>query len=108
MNDALIESLHRAVEAAPDDLTRRLYLAELLVGAGRGDEAVTYLGLALASEPGTTKLRSLMARAVGAAPAFDLQGAEADFGDVVPPVLVDGQADETDEPSRREGASPTG
>jgi SpoVK/Ycf46/Vps4 family AAA+-type ATPase len=97
MNDALIESLRRAVEAAPDDLTLRLHLAGLLVGAGRGDEAVTHLGLVLAGDPGNGKARALMARAVGAAPAFDWHAAEAELGDVTPPMFVDGQAEETDE-----------
>jgi SpoVK/Ycf46/Vps4 family AAA+-type ATPase len=97
MNDALIESLRRAVEAAPDDLTLRLHLAELLAGAGRGDEAVTHLGLVLAGEPGNDKARALMAQAVGAAPAFDWQAAETDLGDVVAPMFVDGQAETTDE-----------
>jgi hypothetical protein len=31
MNDALVESLRGAVEAAPDDLTLRSHLAELVV-----------------------------------------------------------------------------
>jgi SpoVK/Ycf46/Vps4 family AAA+-type ATPase len=92
MNDALIESLRRAVEAAPDDLTLRSHLAELLVGAGRGDEAVTHLGVVLARDPGNDKARALMARAVGAVPAFDWQAAEADLGAV--PMFVDGPADE--------------
>jgi len=41
MSDSpLIDSLSAAVEARPDDLPLRLHLAELLVGAGRGPEAI--------------------------------------------------------------------
>ena len=36
----LIASLARAVEAAPDDVTLRVHLAELLLGDGRQDAAV--------------------------------------------------------------------
>jgi SpoVK/Ycf46/Vps4 family AAA+-type ATPase len=97
MNDALIESLRRAVEAAPADLTLRLHLAELLVGAGRGDEAVAHLGLVLAGEPGNATARTLMARAVGGAQQFDWHAAEADVGDLVPPMFVEDHAtDATD------------
>jgi SpoVK/Ycf46/Vps4 family AAA+-type ATPase len=96
MNDALIESLRRAVEAAPDDLALRLHLAELLVGAGRGDEAVAHLGLVLAAEPDNANARTLMARAVGGAPRFDWRAAEADVGDVVPPMFVQDHAGDTD------------
>ena len=94
MDDALIESLSRAVEAAPDDLTLRLHLAELLVGAGRGDDAVTHLATVLASDPGNGTARGLMTRAVGGGAAFDWRAAEADVGDIVPPMFVDGEAGE--------------
>jgi len=97
MNDALIESLRRAVEAAPHDLTLRLHLAELLVDAGRGDEAVAHLGLVLAAEPDNADARTLMARAVGGTPQFDWHAAEADVGDVVPPMFVQDHAEDTDD-----------
>lgn len=91
MTDALIESLRRAVEAAPDDRTLRLHLAELLVGAGCGDEAVSHLGTVLAGEPGNAAARALMARAVGGTPAFDWRAAEAEVADVVPPMFDAGE-----------------
>jgi SpoVK/Ycf46/Vps4 family AAA+-type ATPase len=98
MNDALIESLRRAVEAAPADLTLRLHLAELLVGAGRGDEAVAHLGLVLAGEPCNATARTLMARAVGGAQQFDWRAAEADVGDLVPPMFVEDHATDATDP----------
>ena len=82
MTDALIVSMRRAVEAAPDDVVLRLHLAELLVNAGKGDDAVTHLGVVLAADPGNRKAHSLMTRAVGGAPDhadFDWQAAENDL-----------------------------
>jgi hypothetical protein len=40
VHDALIESLCRAVDAAPDDIALRLHLADLLIQADRASEAV--------------------------------------------------------------------
>jgi AAA+ superfamily predicted ATPase len=61
----LIASLRRAVEAAPTDLPLRLHLAELLLDAGSGDEAVPHLGVVLAQEPGSSRALELMRRALG-------------------------------------------
>lgn len=70
MSDALINSLTAAVEARPDDLTLRLHLAEMLVAAGRGAEAIGHAAQVLAREPGNTTAQQLMGRALGgAAPA---------------------------------------
>ena len=52
MSAPLIESMIAAVEASPTDLPLRLHLAELLVTAGRGPEAVTHLAVALQQDPG--------------------------------------------------------
>ncbi|WP_433795609.1 AAA family ATPase [Actinoplanes sp. CA-252034] len=65
MSDALINSLVAAVEARPDDLTLRLHLAELLVAAGRGPEAIGHAAQILAREPGNAAAQQLMARALG-------------------------------------------
>ncbi|HEX5202405.1 AAA family ATPase [Paractinoplanes rhizophilus] len=74
MSDSpLIDSLSAAVEARPDDLTLRLHLAELLVGAGRGAEAIGHAAQVLAREPGNETAQRLMSTALGgpaaAAPA---------------------------------------
>ncbi|MFC4855777.1 tetratricopeptide repeat protein [Actinophytocola glycyrrhizae] len=82
MTNALIASMRRAVEAAPDDVELRLHLAELLVGAGKGDDAVTHLGVVLVADPGNRKAHGLMKRAVGGAPRhpeFDWEAAENDL-----------------------------
>ncbi len=113
MDERLIESLTAAVAAAPGDLTLRLHLAGLLVDAGRGAEAVEHVATVLASEPGSSEARALMARAVGAPDAssappapderptddqaptgFDWHAAESELGETVGPMFVDGSTDE--------------
>ncbi|MFC7532868.1 AAA family ATPase [Actinoplanes sp. GCM10030250] len=74
MSDALIDSLTAAVQARPDDLPLRLHLAELLVSAGRGAEAIGHAAQVLAREPGNTTAQQLMSRALGpSAPAQPTQ-----------------------------------
>jgi SpoVK/Ycf46/Vps4 family AAA+-type ATPase len=68
MSDSpLIDSLSAAVEARPDDLPLRLHLAELLVGAGRGAEAIGHAAQVLAREPGNATAQQLMTAALGGA-----------------------------------------
>ncbi|MCA2217974.1 AAA family ATPase [Jidongwangia harbinensis] len=70
MSNPLIDSLIAAVQASPDDLPLRRHLAELLIGAGRGAEAVTHLAVALQHDPAHGETQALMSRALGApAPA---------------------------------------
>ncbi|MCM4079604.1 AAA family ATPase [Paractinoplanes hotanensis] len=110
MSDSpLIDSLTAAVEARPEDLTLRLHLAELLVGAGRGAEAIGHAAQVLAREPGNVTAQKLMTSALGKpapaeetlgtpAPAEETLGTpapvqqgvdwaamEQDLGDIVPP-----------------------
>ncbi|MDY7088398.1 MAG: AAA family ATPase [Actinomycetota bacterium] len=102
MSDSpLIDSLAAAVEARPDDLTLRLHLAELLVGAGRGAEAIGHAAQVLAREPGNATAQQLMTSALsGPAPTpppaaptppaardqgVDWAALEEDLGDIVPP-----------------------
>jgi len=106
-DDALLESLRRAVDASPDDAALRLHLAELLVAAGLGDEAVPHLASVLEREPSSAKARELMAQAMAvpqaAEPAdgaeFDWSEAEEQLGDVAPPMFVDPDREETDVPA---------
>lgn len=121
-DDALISSLNAAVEATPHDVPLRVHLAELLLGAGRADEAIQQAAAALGVEPSSTAARDVMARAMmptstpdpapeaeaeaaesGASQpgpdAFDWRGAEQQLGDVAPPMFVEGSAEETDEPA---------
>jgi SpoVK/Ycf46/Vps4 family AAA+-type ATPase len=90
VTEALIASLLKAIDAAPDDVVLRVHLAELLVDAGRGDEAVEHLAVVLAAQPGNEPARSLMARAmaVDEPRSFDWDQAESQLRDVVPPMFV--------------------
>jgi SpoVK/Ycf46/Vps4 family AAA+-type ATPase len=69
MSDQLIESMTAAVLASPQDLPLRLHLADLLIAAGRGPEAVTHVAVALQQDPAHDEARALMARALTAPPA---------------------------------------
>lgn len=110
----LIASLARAVAASPDDLTLRLHLAEQLVAAGRGAEAVEHAAAVLQRDPGSAHARALMTSALAPAPepvepvepvapdapapapgGFDWRQAEDDLGEVAPPMFVDGGAQPT-------------
>ena len=103
-DDALLESLRRAVEASPDDTALRLHLAELLVRAGLGDEAVPHLASVLEREPSSGRARELMTQAMAvpqaAEPAddtdFDWSEAEEQLGDLAPPMFVDPDREETE------------
>lgn len=64
-DNPLIASLQRAVEAAPQDVTLRMHLAELLVEAGRGAEAVVHCASVLAAEPAHEGAQTLMRQALG-------------------------------------------
>lgn len=103
MISALLDSLRRAVSAAPDDLELRLHLAGLLVDADLGEEAVTHLAVALQLDPACERARTLMTRALAGpvppasspapAPAasaepFDWSAAERDVGSRVGPMFV--------------------
>ncbi|MEV6674006.1 ATP-binding protein [Streptomyces sp. NPDC051162] len=90
----LIMSLRTAVEAAPDDVPLRLHLAQLLLDAGLGQDAIGHVAAALQREPGNAEAQALIARAVAppvAAPAptsYDWKRAENELSDVVPPAFV--------------------
>jgi SpoVK/Ycf46/Vps4 family AAA+-type ATPase len=93
MSSPLIDSLIAAVQASPQDLPLRLHLAELLIGAGRGPEAVTHLAVALQQDPAHADAQALMARALGApspqppasAENLDWRAYEEQFAESVPP-----------------------
>ncbi|WKK22015.1 ATP-binding protein [Streptomyces olivoreticuli] len=87
----LITSLRTAVEAAPDDVPLRLHLAQLLLDAGHGQDAIVHVAAALQREPGNADAQALMGRAVAppAAPAsYDWKLAENELSEVVPPAFV--------------------
>ncbi|MGB8019719.1 MAG: AAA family ATPase [Candidatus Nanopelagicales bacterium] len=79
----LIESLGRAVEREQGDPVLRLHLAQVLVSAGRGAEAVAHLGVLLAADPGNAEYQQSMRAAMGEAGA-GVAGAPAAPADVTP------------------------
>lgn len=98
-DDALLASLIAAVAANPDDVPLRLHVAEMLIAAGRAEEAVPHVAAALARRPADPKARALMSRAIGGGePADDpIRGPgdgvdwvayEKELGDAVPPRFV--------------------
>lgn len=112
----LLDSLLKAVAAAPDDIALRLHVAELLIAAGRGTEAVSHLATVLQQEPGSDRARELMVTALGAPPSspeapgqprqpghppatFDWTQAESDLGDLLPPMFVDSDAGVSEVPA---------
>ena len=121
--DPLVQSLTRAVEAAPTDVPLRLHLAEVLIQRGAPGEAVTHCAVALQHEPTSEQAQALMRQALGGSgsptppaeeatgvraplpqepasparmPEFDWEQAESQVEDVAPAKrYVDGHADET-------------
>ncbi|MEU2870806.1 ATP-binding protein [Streptomyces olivoreticuli] len=116
----LITSLRTAVEAAPDDVPLRLHLAQLLLDAGHGQDAIAHVAAALQREPGNADAQALIARAVAppaAAPAvtpvepaaptsYDWKLAENELSDVVPPAFVRSDATEATEEKEEASAPP--
>ena len=115
-DDALISSLSAAVEASPHDVPLRVHLADLLVAAGRNDEAIQQAAAALGVDPASAAAREIMQRAMGAtvvapseepvetaaepvAEGFSWTDAEREVADVAPPMFVDDEKATTDEPA---------
>ncbi len=117
MSDSpLIQSIRLAVDASPDDVPLRVHLASLLLEAGANDDAVRQAAAALERDPTNPLAREVLIRASqpalsdSAAPdpdpepadkkEFDWHRAEAQLGDVVPPMFVEGPGDDDeDDPS---------
>jgi SpoVK/Ycf46/Vps4 family AAA+-type ATPase len=103
MSDSpLLDSLAAAVAARPDDLPLRLHLAELLLQAGRGGEAIGHAAQVLASEPANESAQRVMSTALGGPPpaqpagGVDWSALEEEFTGVVPPRFA--RADDQPEP----------
>ena len=113
----LITSLKAAVAAAPDDVPLRLHLAEKLLEAGDGTEAVRHAAAALERDPESAEARALLLRASqpsGAAPpepapapagepaeeahqGFDWHSAEEQLGSSVPPMFSEARSDDPED-----------
>jgi ATP-dependent 26S proteasome regulatory subunit len=114
----LIVSLLAAVEASPDDVPLRMHVAELLAEAGDRPGALLQLSAVLSRQPDSGRALDLMRRLAGATPPptspppvtsveptgsstplpaetparaqdYDWGRAEAELGDVVPPMFVE-------------------
>jgi SpoVK/Ycf46/Vps4 family AAA+-type ATPase len=84
----LLRSLYQAVEAAPQDIPLRVHLAELLLGAGRKDDAVAQLAAVLQLDPANERASRLMSQALSPKPVddgFDWLAAENELRDALPP-----------------------
>jgi len=109
MSDPIIDSLRRAVEAAPNDLALRLHLAERELADGQTQAAITSISTVLAVDAGNASAQALMMRAIGGAPVptaapgpvtpsvpenpgqtdpFDWHAAESDLGSTLEPAFV--------------------
>ncbi|HEX5534713.1 MAG TPA: ATP-binding protein [Actinomycetales bacterium] len=99
--DPLIDSLSRAVEAAPADVPLRVHLAELLLRAGLRDEATRHLAAALQVDPAHEGARAAMRAVMSSDPAleadpdadpdvdFDWREAERQVEDLAAPMFVE-------------------
>ena len=101
-SDTLLLSLRAAVEAAPDDVTLRAHLAEMLEAAGERTEAVREAGAVLQRDPSNeTALRVIAGGAATAGPATApsprmveedtdevLRDLESQLSDIAPPMFV--------------------
>lgn len=102
-SDALLASLLKAIELAPDDVPLRLHVAELLLDAGRASEALGHVARVLAIDSTNAAGLALLHRSSAAlgrpapSPAeFDWSAAERDLGPVdypfAQPAFVHGDA----------------
>ncbi|WP_431278629.1 AAA family ATPase [Leifsonia poae] len=111
MNDALLDALRRAIEAAPNDVTLRLHLGDLLVTAGHYAEAITVAGFVLQVAPEDETARDIMSRALNGGEHthasneaveeahFDWNAAERQVDDVAQPSFVSEGSEEQIEPA---------
>jgi hypothetical protein len=105
---SLMQSMRKAIAAAPEDVPLRLHLGELLLDAGDNDGAVGEVSVALQHAPGDAQARELMVRALAGpragTPAEGTPPAPAQTpapGPVSPPVRPSGQhPDTSSEPPR--------
>ncbi len=65
----VLASLHKAVEAMPDDVPLRVHLATLLLQAGQRDEAIRHVGAVLQRDPGNAEALALLQQPAAPAPS---------------------------------------
>ncbi len=103
MTDPLIDSLRRAVDSAPDDARLRLHLAELLLAAGKVDDAIAHCATVLSQDPSSARARQLMTEAMtpgrpaadepAAGGGFNWSAAEREVSDIAEPMFVSTEDD---------------
>jgi hypothetical protein len=104
---SVLDSLRRAVEAAPDDVPLRVHLAGMFMDAGLRDEAVRQVGAILQRDPGNGAALALLQQpahppaqpppaATGPAGMgggeYDWSRAESEVQDLLPPMFVGGDS----------------
>jgi SpoVK/Ycf46/Vps4 family AAA+-type ATPase len=102
MDESILISLRKAIDAAPDDIHLRLHLAGLLLDAGQSDEAISLAGAVLQIDPTNVGARQLIGRAIapaaddGSSPArvdspqdFDWSAAEREVDHLVEPMFAE-------------------
>jgi SpoVK/Ycf46/Vps4 family AAA+-type ATPase len=107
-SESVLKSLGAAVEAAPDDISLRLHLSELLAEDGQRDEAVRHAAAVLARDPTNLSALKLITGAASA-PAPEqgpdaavtssdetLRSLDEQLSDLAPPMFVEGDDDATD------------
>jgi SpoVK/Ycf46/Vps4 family AAA+-type ATPase len=110
MDDPIISSLRKAIEAAPGDIHLRLHLGRMLLDAGKPDEAIALAGAVLGLAPQDQDARKLIADAMAipaptvaelveapelaeaalSATSFDWSAAEKEVDDLAERMFVDG------------------
>jgi AAA+ superfamily predicted ATPase len=107
VNSPLIESLRRAVAAAPDDVALRLHLGDQLLAAGNESEAIAEIAAALQRDPANVAGRELMNRALAPTKPTIPAGTEPEPGSPVGPVSTVNPVSTDGEPSASQRAAAT-
>ncbi len=105
MESALILALRRAVDAAPDDVTLRLHLADQLAAIGDHAGAIDQIAAVLRVDPSSAEARASMDRVLrgagiqGSEPTGESPGIDVPTGVDPPPGQTLTRADDTAETS---------
>lgn len=73
VDPAVVQAIENAVAADPDNVSLRVHLAQLLVDAGRSDDALRHARVALASQPADVETLGIAALAAGLAGDTDAE-----------------------------------
>ena len=76
-SEAVLASLHAALEAVPDDVPLRLHLAEMLATSGQRQEALRQAAVALQAQPDNAEAVAMIARLAAPPTPPDSDGTES-------------------------------